>query len=271
MKSTQISLIQMDVVLGNKKANIEKAAGLIKQAVSRRNSNVPQIICLPELFSTGYDLKNVHRQAETIPGGKTTIFLQKNATDYSVVLVASYIEKVDDNYYNTAVVIDEEGTLLGKYRKIHLFPISPMDETSVFSIGGFSSSNYSFKLKTVNLGVLICFDLRFPELSRKMVLDGNTEILIYLAEFPKPRHEIWKRLLQARAIENQIYVCGLNRAGSDPTLEFLGNSVIFGPNGETIVEGGDKETILTSILDPERVQEVKKTLPSLQYRQPDYY
>ncbi len=259
----------MDIKYGEKETNLEKSELMIEKAVSQIPSKVPHIICLPELFSTGYDLVNIHKHAETIPGGKTTSFLQETAKRYSSVLVASFIEKEKEKFYNTAAVIDESGDFLGKYRKIHLFP--PMKEPSVFSIGGFSNSNIAFKTNGGNLGLLICYDLRFPELSRRVTLDGNADFLIYLAEFPNPKYEIWKRLLQARAIENQLFVCGVNRVGSDPTSTFFGRSLIYDPGGNILKEGTKNEEILTCKLDPSVLHEIRSALPSLQHRQPKYY
>jgi predicted amidohydrolase len=269
MKLTQVSLVQMDISYGKKDENLEKSALLIEKAFSQAPHKIPHIICLPELFSTGYDLENIQMHAETIPGGETTTFLQQTAESYSLVLVASFIEKEKEEYYNTAVVIDENGTFLGKYRKIHLFP--PMNEPKFFSIGGFFNSSFSFKTNSGNLGLLICYDLRFPELSRRVTLDGNADFLIYLAEFPAPKYEVWTRLLQARAIENQLFVCGVNRVGSDPNSNFFGHSVIYDPGGNIIIEGSKNEEILTAKLDPAILMEVRSALPSLQHRQPNHY
>lgn len=269
MKPTQISLIQQDIKFGEKKANLKKSKLLMEKAFSQALPKTPHIICLPELFSTGYDLINVKKHAEPIPGGETTAFLQQMAIEFSAVVVASFIEVEKGNFYNTAVVIDETGVLLGKYRKIHRFP--PMKEPEVFAIGGFLEGNISFKTKSVNLGLLICYDLRFPELSRRVTLEGKTDVLVYLAEFPNPKIEVWTRLLQARAIENQLFVCGVNRIGSDPEFSYFGRSVIYDPGGNILVEGADKEEVVTAQLDPLDIQKVRSTLPSLQHRQPNFY
>jgi len=269
MKQTQVSLIQLDIKFGDKKENLKKSKLLMKKAYSPVLPKIPHIICLPELFSTGYDLINVQKHAEPIPGGETTTFLQQMAKEFSAVTVASFIEVERGNYYNTAVIIDETGILLGKYRKIHLFP--PMKEPEVFSIGGFLEGNISFKTKSINLGLLICYDLRFPELSRRVTLDGNIDVLVYLAEFPQPKSEVWTRLLQARAIENQLFVCGVNRVGSDPEFRYFGRSVIYDPGGDILMEGADKEEVVTAQLDPSVLQKVRSTLPSLQHRQPNSY
>ncbi|UCE12487.1 MAG: hypothetical protein JSV04_09855 [Candidatus Heimdallarchaeota archaeon] len=274
MKSTQISLVQMQISYGRKDENLEKTTEMIERAISQAVPGVPHIVCLPELFSTGYDLKNAKLHAETIPEGRTTKFLQQTAIDHSIVLLASYIECWNEKYYNTAVVIDTNGILVGKYRKIHLFPIpigtGNPPETTVFSIGEFYKSKTSFKTQSVNLGLLICFDLRFPEISRRIVLEGKVDLLVYLAEFPHPRCAIWKRLLQARAMENQIFVCGVNSVGSD--FNFCGGSVAYDPYGNVLIEGSaEKEEILTTQLDPSLLKEVRTSLPSLKYRQPNYY
>ncbi|MFW9903482.1 MAG: nitrilase-related carbon-nitrogen hydrolase [Candidatus Thorarchaeota archaeon] len=269
MRPSQVSLVQMNIKFGEKKVNLKNTEFLMTEALSQALPRIPRIICLPELFSTGYDLDNVQQHAERIPEGETTRFLQEMAKKFSAVIVASFIEIERENYYNTAVIIDETGVLIGKYRKIHLFP--PMKEPEVFSIGGFLQDRLSFTTKSTNLGVLICYDLRFPELSRRVTLGGNSDVLVYLAEFPHPKYEVWTRLLQARAIENQIFVCGVNRVGSDSNFQYFGHSVIYDPGGNLLIEGADKEEVLTAQLDPLALQKVRSTLPSLQHRQPDFY
>lgn len=259
----------MDIAFGKKDENLKKADSLAEVAISGVNGEIPHIVCYPELFSTGYDLKNINHHAEPIPEGKTTKFLQNMALNYSAIIIASYIEKEGGKFYNTAVVIDEKGIFKGKYRKIHLFPLHPLDETVLFSSGNIFVP--SFKLNCGNLGLLLCFDVRFPELSRRMTLEGEIDFLIYLAEFPNPRDIIWTTLLRARAMENQIFVSGVNRVGEDPNISYFGRSGVYDPFGNIVVEGMDKEVVLTAKLDPEILQSARNTLPSLKYRRPDYY
>ncbi len=269
MKSIQFSLIQMNIELGNKKKNIKKTQKLVQKSFDQANPKIPHIVCLPELFTTGYDLENISDNAESIPGGETTKILQNLCMKYSIDVIASYIEKSNFNYYNTAVIIDKEGNLLGKYRKIHLFPLDPLDETTKLTPGNIPST--TFRLDGVNIGVLICFDLRFPEISRRLAVNG-AEVLIYLAEFPRPRNEIWTQLLQARAMENQLFVCGVNRVGTDPTnASFFGRSVAYDPLGGKMIEGSENEEILTLQLDTTAISETRNTLPSLKYRRPSFY
>ncbi|MFX0015442.1 MAG: nitrilase-related carbon-nitrogen hydrolase [Promethearchaeota archaeon] len=269
MKTTQVSLIQMDIEFGKKTKNLNKAEKLISNAASQAPQNLPHIICLPELFSTGYDLDNVQKHAEIIPGGETTTFLQKMAKQHTAIVIASWIEKEEDLFYNTAAIMDESGVFLGKYRKIHLFP--PMREPEIFSIGGFLHSDLSYPTNCGILGFLICYDLRFPELSRRITLEGKVDFIFYLAEFPHPKYKIWTKLLQARAIENQLFVCGVNRVGNDLNFEYFGHSVIYDPGGDILVEGTEEEEVVTARLDPAVLFQVRSILPSLQHRQPDYY
>ena len=271
MKKAQVSLIQMNIDFGKKEKNLKKAEILLEKASHQADPSIPHLACLPELFSTGYDLKNVQKHAEIIPSGKTTKILQNLAIKFSTGIMASLMEKTDKEYYNTAIFINEKGKFQGRYRKIHLFPLDPMDERPFFSTGGFELPKTFFKTNFGKVGLLICFDLRFPELSRRIVLEG-AEILIYLAEFPNPRSEIWKRLLQARAMENQIFVCGVNRVGIDPTeTSFFGKSLVYDPNGNLIVEGSDREEVLTISLNPETVKKAKKILDAFEHRKPNFY
>ncbi len=269
MDQFTITLIQTDIIFGNKEENLIKAELLAKKAISNIDSPSPHVICFPELFTTGYDLKNIGVHAESIPNGETTSFLQSFASENSVIIVTSYIEKNKNEYYNTGVVINENGSFLGKYRKIHLFPLHPLDETKLLTSGNICVP--SFNLSCGNMGLLLCFDLRFPEISRRMTIEGNIDFLVYLAEFPNPRYVIWTTLLKARAIENQIFVCGVNRTGQDPNISFFGRSVVYDPLGNPLIEGSDKEEILTIKLDPETLNSVRTVLNSLKHRQPHFY
>ncbi|NHJ02434.1 MAG: carbon-nitrogen family hydrolase [Candidatus Heimdallarchaeota archaeon] len=274
MKSLDVFLVQMFVKFGNKAANYQKVVNLLTEANLKANPDVFRVIALPELFSTGYDLQNHKKHAENIPKGLTTDYLKKLAIKFDAAVVASYIEHETGFYYNTAVIINRKGEFIGKYRKIHLFPLNPLDETKVLTEGGFLSEKPIFELEWGKIGVLICFDIRFPEISRLLAKSG-AEILFYLAEFPDPRRIAWKCLLQARAIENQIYICGVNRVGKDPKsgggAKFFGYSRIIDPSGNILIEGDESESVLHMALDPESLDEAKKSFDSLKHRKEHHY
>lgn len=260
----------MDIQLGNKDYNLNKIESIILKSVENAPKNCVHTICLPELCTTGFDLINYKTLAERIPEGSTTDLFRKLAQKHKVHIIASYIEESMGSYYNCAVIINDQGQLLTKYRKIHLFPLKPMEESEYFASGENNDMNSIVNINGLQIGVLICFDLRYPEISRRLVLEG-VDCIIYLAEFPKPRDDVWTTLLRARAMENQIFVIGVNRVGADPEISFFGKSIVIDPNGKTICSGSSKEEILKADLDLKLLNSAKKFIPTLSLRHPDQY
>jgi len=237
-----ISIAQMDIVLGDKGRNIRKGVSFIEEAVKRKSD----IIVFPELWTTGY-AKDVKELAEPL-NGKTIKKLTETAKEKNIKIFGSIAE----NHYNTMHYISSKG-LEASYRKIHLFSL--MNEERFFAAGN------KIGLKE-NIGMMICYDLRFPELSRKLTING-AEILIICAEWPYPRIEHWRILLKARAIDNLVYVIGCNRVGSDGKFEYFGHSSVIDPWGRRMIEGGKDEALLTCEIDLSLVKEVRKKLPVL--------
>jgi len=237
-----ISIAQMDIVLGDKERNIRKGVSFIEEAVKRKSD----IIVFPELWTTGY-AKDVKELAEPL-NGKTIKKLTETAKEKNIKIFGSIAE----NHYNTMHYISPKG-LEASYRKIHLFSL--MNEERFFAAGN------KIGLKG-NIGMMICYDLRFPELSRKLTING-AEILIICAEWPYPRIEHWRTLLKARAIDNLVYVIGCNRVGNDTKFEYFGHSSVIDPWGRRMIEGGKDEALLTCEIDLSLVKEVRKKFPVL--------
>ena len=274
MRSIDVFLYQMHVKFGDKNSNLKKVSNLAKNIESNYQSTSNRVIVLPELFTTGYDLQNCEKHAENIPDGSTTDFLRKIAKQTDSALLSSYLEIEKGNFYNTAVLIDKTGNFIGKYRKIHLFPLAPLDETKKLTEGGFMSKFPVFELEWGKFGVLICFDIRFPEISR-IIAKSGAEIIFYLAEFPDPRRIVWECLLQARAIENQLFICGVNRVGKDPDFgggaSFFGHSKIIDPSGNILVQGDESESVLHATLNPKSLIQTRNTLDSLKHLREVHY
>jgi predicted amidohydrolase len=260
----------MDIQLGKKQVNLSKIESLIIKSTKTIPKSHIHIICLPELCTTGFDLINYKTLAERIPEGSTTDLFRNLAQKYEVHIIASYIEESMGSYYNSAVIINNEGQLLTKYRKVHLFPLKPMEESEYFTSGDNTDINSIVNINGLRVGVLICFDLRYPEISRRLALEG-VNCIIYLAEFPRPRDDVWTTLLRARAMENQIFVIGVNRIGADSEISFFGKSIIIDPNGKTISSVSSKEEIITATLNPELLDSAKQFIPTLSLRHPDQY
>lgn len=255
----RISLIQMDIKLGDPNGNREYGINLINEAV-RRGSH---IVTLPELWTTGYSLKIIDKVAEPL-NGPTIMQLSNIASNHGIYIIGSFIERKDNKFYNTAPLIGPNG-IIGVYKKIHLFKL--MNEDLYFTPGD------SFDVYQTNfgkIGIVICYDIRFPELIRSITLKG-AKILFVVAEWPHPRMHHWRYLLMARAIENQIFVVATNRVGSDENNKFFGHSMIIDPMGEVLIESGEVETILTSDIELDEVDNVRSKFPFLNDRKPEFY
>jgi len=260
MQPLDLYLVQMDIVFGQKKKNFQKVQQFMEQIKLNPSSSRHQLICIPELFSTSYDFKNIDSQAENLTEGETISFLVDLAVEHNVSIITSILEHEDGYYYNTGVLIDAKGTLLGKYRKNHLFPLFPMDETQILTPG--ELSEFGIQTKYANIGIQICYDIRFPENSRILAKSG-VEVLIFVAEFPKPRDYVWTTLLRARAIENQIFVAGVNRVGSIPGASFFGHSMIVDPSGTILIKGSQSEEYISAFLDPKQIDIARSFLKTI--------
>ncbi|MGP4105606.1 carbon-nitrogen family hydrolase [Virgibacillus sp. L01] len=247
----KIAMIQMDIVYGEPQENFNRAKTQIANAVKTG----AEIILLPELWTTGYDLKRLDEIADR-DAQESIAFLSELAIEFNVTLIGgSVADQWDDGVRNSLLVIDQKGKLIHKYSKLHLFQL--MDEHLYLEAG---QDEADFTLDGEPAAGYICYDIRFPEWMRKSAVNG-AKVMYVVAEWPKPRIDHWRALLQVRAIENQCYVVACNRVGADPKNEFGGMSLIIDPWGEFIAEGGNGEEIVTATIDYDLVDEVRGRIP----------
>lgn len=251
MNSLRISILQTDISWENKQENLrrlrEKLESLRGQA---------EIVILPETFSTGFSM-NASFLAEPVTGD-TLSTLRRWAAEYQTALAGSYIACNDGDegkYYNRAFFLTPEGEAYF-YDKRHLFRMGK--ETEHFTAG---SRRPVISYRGWNILLLICYDLRFPVWSRNT--DNAYDLLIYVANWPVPRRKAWDILLQARAVENLCYVCGVNRVGMDNNrMPHNGGSAVYSPKGEILASVPDNEEgTATSMLDLDSLQEFRKKFP----------
>lgn len=257
----KVSLAQFDVTVGKPQTNLETVRLMAAEA-ARRGS---QLLVLPELWSTGYDLENATTHATTLDEG---IFAQvrEMAIHHHLYILGSCLSLMDEGHYgNTAVLFNPSGDILASYSKIHLFRL--MDEEQYLTAGNHLALVDS---EWGRIGLAICYDLRFPEMFRTYALGGAT-IVFLPSEWPHPRLAHWQTLLRARAIENQFYMVACNRVGRSKESVFFGHSCIIDPWGQTIVEAGEEEILLTCDIDLSRVEEVRRKIPIFQDRRADLY
>jgi len=183
----------------------------------------------------------------------------------SVVLVGSMPEIEGEHLFNTSYVVDGDGAVVGRYRKTHLF--SPNGEHKRFSPG---QSMVVCDTQWGRLGLLICYDLRFPELSRRLALEG-AQVLCVSALWPSVRIRHWDLLLRSRALENQLFVVGCNGCGRDGELVYGGGSAIIGPTGECLSGLSDGEGWISAELDLDQIESVRRAIPCWADRREDLY
>jgi len=277
-----VGLIQMSCSL-DLRENFAKAEARIQEAAKRG----AQIICLQELFRSQYFCREENAElfelAEAIPGPSTEA-LAKLARSLKVVIIGSLFERrAAGIYHNTAVAIDADGALLGKYRKMHI-PDDPLYyEKFYFTPGDLGFPN--FDTRFARIGVLVCWDQWYPEGARLSSL-GGANILFYPTaigwhpsekkQFGAAQLDAWRTIQRSHAIANGVFVAAVNRVGFEGTpesgLEFWGHSFICDPFGQILAEASaDQEEILLVECDPSRVEEVRRNWPFLRDRRIDAY
>lgn len=262
---TTISLVQMDCRIGDPEANFIHAANAVAEA-ARRGSD---LVLLPELWNTAYALDAAPSLASPLAqnAGESGWFgrMARLAAEHHLFVGGSMLEARAGRFYNCFALYGPDGVLYGAYRKVHLFRL--MDEEKYLAPG---EESVSLDLPWGQTGLAICYDLRFPELFRGYALAG-ARLMLIPAEWPHPRREHWRTLLRARAIENQCFVASCNRVGVTGNSTFFGASAVIDPWGETLIEAGEVETLLTVTIDTNLVEQVRRRIPVFEDRRADLY
>lgn len=225
----RISMVQSHIIWEDRDENLGYYGELL-----RRVSGKTDIAVLPETFTTGFSME-VEKLADTMDG-VTIRTVKEWAKKYKLAVVGSFIVKENDNYFNRAFFVTPEEEVY-TYDKRHLFRMAGEDQS--FKAG---ETQKIVRYRDWNICLQVCYDLRFPVWSRNV---GNQyDLLIYVANWPEARKKVWKTLLQARAIENMAYVCGVNRVGVDGKgFTYRGDSMVFSPKGKKLADAGKREEI----------------------------
>lgn len=241
MGSRSVHLVQLDIAWEDKDASRARAERLLGGA----RVEPGDLVVLPEMFETGFSM-NTDRTADR--DGSSSRWLASLAARLGAWVIGGVtVEGVNDKARNRALVFDPRGELATRYDKIHPFSFGKEAE---FFEGGDRVARFEWReAGAMIVCPTICYDLRFPELFRAGRAMG-AECFVVIANWPAERAEHWRALLRARAIENQAFVVGVNRAGDDPYLAYAGGSVAFGPKGETLGEAGADPGVVRVELDP---------------------
>jgi predicted amidohydrolase len=261
----KVAVAQISCSLEDPEANLLKVRDFTRRAKDEAGAD---LIVFPEMTDTGYSMPVIrananHWKSGFVPG------LQEIAQKLSIAIVAGVSERDSSSIYNSQVLIDSHGNIPAKYRKTHLYAVAPVEEQTCFAPG---NSFASFELGGLHFGFSICYDLRFPEMYRKLVTEHDVDAFVISSAWPFPRVEHFRTLAIARAIENQSYVVASNRVGKDDDLWFCGSSAIIDPRGVVVASASaDREELIAADLFQELVLSVRSRVESLAHRRPDLY
>ncbi|MDU2065677.1 MAG: carbon-nitrogen family hydrolase [Sporomusaceae bacterium] len=256
----KIAMIQMNIESGAIEHNRQHGLQLTEKAAAAG----AEVIVLPELWTSGYSLRQVESFAEK-EDGPTLRGLKRIAQQYNITIVGGSIAyRRDGAVYNHIPVFNGKGALTD-YQKVHLFSL--FKESRFFQSG---DKLCLFSIGDWKVGVAICYDLRFPEMFRTLKLKGASVIFVP-AEWPSIRGANWQVLAQARAVENQLFICAVNCVGQHKGQPFYGHSLLVGPDGTILAEGDDTEQILYGEVDQTAILQAEASMTVLQDRRPELY
>lgn len=275
MNKINIALCQMNVV-DNKEENIRKAIQMIRESKKQG----ADLAILPEMFNCPYENEKFIEYAEELDNSQTLNEIAEIAKEENIHVLAGSIPELevgtDDakSIYNTAVLFDDEGKILGKHRKMHLFDIDVKGKIYFKESDTLSAGNEFTVIETelATIGIGICYDIRFVELSRIMALNG-AEILIFPGAFnltTGPAH--WEILFKSRALDNQVYAIGVAPAlDKDASYNSFGHSIAVNPWGEIIEELDYDENLKLVQIDLDEIKRIREEIPILKNRRTDLY
>jgi predicted amidohydrolase len=249
-----VACCQFDIAWEDKPANYLRVERRVREA----NLEPGTLLLLPEMFATGFSM-NAAAIAEPLDG-PTAHFLANLAREHRIYVLGGVVlanENASDPPQNEALLFASSGERISRYAKIHRFSFAGEDKHYAAGDAPVSCAIDGWKVQPT-----ICYDLRFPELYRATDVRG-AELICVIANWPAARDSHWMALLQARAIENQAYVAGVNRCGRDPNVEYSAHSQIISPRGQVIDDAGDRDTIIQAELDLEKLREYRAKFPAL--------
>jgi len=259
----KVGLAQLDCSVGDVEVNCAKIDRFCRRAADQGCGS----IVFPEMSDTGYVPEVISAKAsfwDDLPYQTAC----RCASELKLFVICGLSEREGDRLFNSQAVIAPDGSLLGRYRKTHLFTPDPIREERIFAPG---ASLTLLAIQELTWGFSICYDLRFPELYRLLALRG-AEVLVNSTAWPLSREKHWDILTRARAIENQAYFIGVNRVGNDNDFRFCGRSRIVDPFGELVAEASsDREELQVGEIDPEKIRRFRVKLPVFMSRREDIY
>ena len=260
----KIAAAQIACIPGDTQANLRK----VYEFASRASKAGAELIVFPEMTDTGYSMSAIQKHATSWNEGAVPQ-LRQIAKELSLAIIAGVSDRDGSRIYNSQVLIDWSGEILAKYRKTHLVTSAPLDERPVFTAG---NAFVSRQFAEFNLGLTICYDLRFPEVCRKLAIDHNVNVFVNSSAWPFPRLEHLRILALTRAIENQCYLIIANRVGTDDGVTLCGTSAIVDPYGVIVAAASaDREELIQAEISAGVIDSVRKRMAVFDHRRKDLY
>lgn len=260
--SMKIACLQMKMEIGCPAENFAHAVQMVEKAMK----DAPDVLILPETWNTGFFPKENLQALCDRDGERVKAVFGTLAKAHHVNIVAGSVSNVrEDRVYNTAMVFDRQGNCVASYDKTHLF--TPAGEDNYYTPGDHLCR---FTLDGISCGIVICYDVRFPELIRCLTVPG-LDMLFVVSQWPDVRISHLRSLTTARAIENQMFVCCCNSCGQAGKARYGGNSAVIDPWGETIALAGTGEQILTASCDLTVLNNIRGSIPVFRDRRPELY
>ncbi|MBR4864438.1 MAG: carbon-nitrogen family hydrolase [Oscillospiraceae bacterium] len=258
----KVACLQMDVLPSQPDSNFPHAEELIRKAMEDK----PDVLVLPESWDISFLPRSATPDLYAGNFDRAVRTLGALAKELNVNIVAGSVTHLrEDKLYNTCCVFDRQGQLVATYDKTHLF--SHAGEDKRYQKGDHLAT---FQLDGVPCGVIICYDVRFPELARTMCLDGM-DVLFVVCQWPRARIRMMQALCATRAMENQMFVVCCDACGTAGEKVCGGGSAVFGPSGNPLAEADDTEVIITAECDPQKLQNLRESFPVFRDRRPELY
>lgn len=256
----RVALVSLNQAWENKSYNFQACRSFVQSAKAQG----VELVIFPEMTLTAYSMNTVDT-AEDLATSVTAELFKKLAHELQIAIVFGVVFRDGDKATNNALIVDSAGTIKGRYSKIH--PFSFAGEDKVFNGG--NEISYA-RLGQMTIGLTICYDLRFPEIYS--ALGKHCDLIVNIANWPARRVDHWNTLLKARAIENQIFMVGVNRTGIDGKgFEYKKSSQVISPNGELLAHVFSEEQLDIFDIDPSYISQFRQSFSTTQDRKPELY
>jgi len=260
----KVAAAQISCELGNFDVNLRK----LRDFAERAKSSGADLVVFPEMVDTGYSMPVIQKHAQSWTAGAVPE-LQRIAKENLIAIVAGISDREDDLIFNSQVFVGRNGELLGKYRKTHLVTAAPLDERVCFSPG---NEFLACEMGEFKIGLSICYDLRFPEMTRTLAVKNGANVIVNSSAWPVVRVEHLRILGLARAVENQSYFIIANRVGTDDGVTLCGSSMIIDPSGKILASASpDREELIQAEISMESVADIRNRVPAFAHRRAELY